>query len=231
MQSLNDTPIPAPQWRLYRTRDQRTDDVACWLVELDRLPADPGLLSASERQRLAGILDRGQRQRALSCRWALRWLLGRYLGQDGAGLRLTLGAHGKPCMEAESLRFNLSHSGPLALIAISPVAEVGIDLEPIRPRERLEAIASRVLGADVAGEIGALTDPSTRQRCFTRHWTAFEARQKMTGHGLFGDRALPPHQLHFFEPAPNWLAALALSSPQPMELRFFRFEGPDGDDG
>jgi len=80
-----------------------------------------------------------------SSRGFLRELLGRYLEHDPRELRFVLGAHGKPALlspggtgAVEDLRFNLSHSGDLALVAVSAGQEVGVDIERARPRYTAE---------------------------------------------------------------------------------------------
>jgi 4'-phosphopantetheinyl transferase len=65
----------------------------------------------------------------------LRALLARYVDRDPRALDFVLGPHGKPALLAEEgdpaidLRFNLSHSGSLALVAVSSEREVGVDIE------------------------------------------------------------------------------------------------------
>jgi phosphopantetheinyl transferase len=65
----------------------------------------------------------------------LRALLARYLDRDPRALDFVIGPHGKPALLAEEgtpamdLRFNLSHSGRLALFAVTAGREVGVDIE------------------------------------------------------------------------------------------------------
>lgn len=128
-----------------------------WHAQLDHgaWPAEDGL-PVAERARAAAIRRSGQRRRWTASRWALRGVLARYLECDPAGVALRFGERGKPLLEAphRSLRFNLSHSGGRALIAVGRGREVGVDIERIgdRPEEfyaawtRREAIA-KCLGA------------------------------------------------------------------------------------
>ena len=74
-------------------------------------------------------------------------------------------------------------------------------------------IARRILGEETAAALAATDDEAERALRFTTAWTAFEARQKLTGNGLFGDRRLPPHRLIHFHPGPGWVAALAQEWP------------------
>jgi 4'-phosphopantetheinyl transferase len=148
------------------------------------------LLCADERARAARIVPARKRVLWAHSRGVLRALLGRYLERDPRALRFVLGPHGKPALARDGtdaggdLRFNLSHSGRLALIAVSAAREVGVDLE-IAGRRVLDepAIAARVLGRAQAERLAEL-DPQTREREFMRAWVAHEAAVKCLGVGL-----------------------------------------------
>jgi 4'-phosphopantetheinyl transferase len=147
------------------------------------------LLSNSERARAARILPERKRILWARSRGVLRALLGRYLERDPRALRFELGPHGKPalaCAEdlpTTDLCFNLSHSGGLALYAVTLGHAVGIDVEA--PHRRIDelAIAARVLGREQARRLTEL-DPQSRTREFLRAWVAHEAAVKCLGLGL-----------------------------------------------
>jgi 4'-phosphopantetheinyl transferase len=156
------------------------------------------LLCAEERARAAGILSGHRRTLWSRSRGFLRALLGRYLDHDPRELDFVLGAHGKPALsrvgglEGEDLRFNLSHSGELALIAVTPGRAVGVDVELTGRRLDELAIAARVLGRRQAERLAAL-DPATREREFLRAWVAHEATVKCRGLGIGIEVAAPDH--------------------------------------
>ena len=80
-------------------------------------------------------------------------------------------------------RFNISHSGPVALIALSATQAVGVDVEvPHRQIDEV-ALAARVLGEAEARRLSALTGQA-RTREFMRAWVAHEATVKCLGGGL-----------------------------------------------
>ena len=79
---------------------------------------------------------------------------------------------------AEVPHFNLSHTDGLALIAISRVREVGVDVERVRPVRRAEAIARRVFSQEQA-EAVAEAGEGERDLLFHRFWVAYEARLKL----------------------------------------------------
>src|SRR5205085_5179529 len=95
--------------------------------------------------------------------------------------------HGKPELDpdcaplAGELRFNLSHSGERALIALARV-EVGADVERLKPR-RTDDIARRFFVPGEQRRLFALP-PVEREQAFFRLWTCKEAFLKVTGEGL-----------------------------------------------
>ena len=86
---------------------------------------------------------------------------------------------GKPFFHSmPQCRFNLSHSGPFALCALSD-DEVGADIEVIRPRRSF--LPQKVLSE---AEFAWFRDRGSRWEDFYTLWTLKEARVKYTGTGL-----------------------------------------------
>lgn len=162
-----------------------------WRAELTSVAPDLGeLLCEEEHARAERILNKEEGELWRRSRGLLRELLGRYLGGlEPASLRFVLGAHGKPALAQtgaaalNSLPFNMSHSGELALYAFSDAGAVGVDVEVARRPVNEVAIATRMLGADEAQRLQALDQPS-RQREFLRAWTRHEAEVKCLGVGI-----------------------------------------------
>jgi hypothetical protein len=66
----------------------------------------------------------------MAARGALRMLLGSYLDVEPHALRFELDPSGKPRLPgACPIHFNLSHSGSLAVYALTKIGDVGIDVE------------------------------------------------------------------------------------------------------
>lgn len=133
---------------------------------------------------------------------ALRQVLAVYLGEESELIRLEEGERGKPRLaEAPGrLRFNLSHSGELALVAVSGEVEVGVDVERLRPK---------------------------RGEAFYRRWAAYEAHVKCLGSGLLRARHTPlePVAVRPIEVGPGYAAAIAARAPELPPLRGWTF-GP-----
>src|SRR5437588_12301918 len=111
-------------------------------VQLDvadeRLQELLGFLSPRERARYDSFAHEQHRKRWGVGRGSLREALGRATGRAPGEIEFRYAPHGKPFIEGGP-RFNISHSGGLALIALSDV-EVGVDVEVPR-RRRTDDIA------------------------------------------------------------------------------------------
>jgi 4'-phosphopantetheinyl transferase len=116
-------------------------------------------------------------------------LLALYTGRQPRELTLSEGSSGKP--ELDGLHFNLSHSGSVALYALSAAGPVGVDVEA-RPHSTQRvgelALAARAFGAAEAERLARL-DPPARGEEFLRAWTRHEAALKCSGNA---SRSKPP---------------------------------------
>jgi phosphopantetheinyl transferase len=189
-----------PRWEPVRATE---GSVHIWRADLRAIGDQPAqLLCKEELARAAGIVPERKRVLWARSRGVLRTLLGRYLDRDPRELRFTLGPHGKPALvrarvgPTEDLRFNLSHSGSLALYAVTVGRELGIDIECARER---------------------YTDE------FLRAWVAHEAVVKCRGVGLATPLESPhPDDLWTAElnVGPPAAAAVAVAGG-PCELRCY----------
>ncbi|HEX7290534.1 MAG TPA: 4'-phosphopantetheinyl transferase superfamily protein [Conexibacter sp.] len=169
--------------------DPATVDV--WLVALDGAH-DDGPLDARERDRAARFVRDEDARRWRAARATLRRLLAAYADADPRELRFDEGPHGKPRLAGERrLRFNLSHSGDVALIAVAWDHDVGVDVELPRRTVDHAAIARRVLTAAEADRVASIEDPGERERAFLQAWVRWEAVLKCRGTGIGGAAARP----------------------------------------
>jgi 4'-phosphopantetheinyl transferase len=158
--------------------------------------------------------------------------------------------HGKPDLVPESnainLKFNLSHSGRLALIAVTVGAEVGIDIELICDSFGGINIAKRFFSPR---EVEVLcTIPASRQAdAFFNCWTRKEAYIKARGEGLeipldsfdvafvpgekpallsvrFDPREVSRWSLYDLQVDENYKAALAVEG-KPSRVLFWEWNG------
>jgi len=142
------------------------------------------MLSSDELARARRYRTTDLRERFVICRGLLRTLLSHHLGIPPAGVVLDYGAHGKPFVAGgHRLHFNLSHSGRRALYAMALDRQLGVDLEPIRPRAEFDKLAPLFFREDERALLQHL--PLHQQaQAFSRAWTRKEASVKASGHGL-----------------------------------------------
>ena len=207
-----------------------------WSVALDvdaqRAAALEAALSAAERARAERFAFTEGRRRFVVSRGALRMLLGAYLDLAPADVVFAYGRKGKPHLTgaAAGLRFNLSHSGERALIALGRIP-LGVDIERLRPLRDPDAIARRFFSETERAALAA--QPAERKlEAFFACWTGKEAYVKAVGDGLtiplrsfdvtFADGRPPAIETHLagggererwflrcLEPAPGYVGALA----------------------
>lgn len=154
------------------------------LRELDLLERT---LASSERARAERFRFERDRARFIAARGQLRMILGSYASVDPCALEFTYGPFGKPSLSppfnADALKFNLSHSGELALIAVTRDRDLGVDVEEIRQLDDAEAIAGRFFSPRENVVLRALPE-AERLEAFFHCWTCKEAYVKATGDGL-----------------------------------------------
>lgn len=141
-------------------------------------------LSADERQRADRFRFPGLRNDFALSRALLRILLGRYCGCAPADVAFHYGPQGKPSLHPSPIvRFNLTHSGGIAVYAFTRDCDVGIDVEQVRPMPDLEQLAKRFFSP---AEYRELTDVPAAERtaAFFDCWVRKEAYVKAVGRGL-----------------------------------------------
>jgi 4'-phosphopantetheinyl transferase len=178
-------------WPVPRRRDLAlpTDGVDCWAVALDALRGDAeatttALLSADERARAERFRFERHRRMYANTHAALRLVLARYLQTSPTSVWIVADRNGRPVLaEFERLHFNLSHSGGLALVAVSCAAPVGVDVEEIRDVPDFADIASRFFAPGEVDNVLRLP-PADKLGGFFVTWTRKEAYVKALGLGL-----------------------------------------------
>ena len=155
-----------------------------------RLPSDPEttaclltMLSEPERQKAESFRIPVMRDRYIAVRALLRQTLAGYLQIPANSLVFKTGAHGKPYLACGSLHFNLSHTADRLMIAVADFADIGIDIEIIKPRSSLDSLAARCFSSR---ELHAWQQfqPEQRPAAFYRLWTKKEAFVKAVGRGI-----------------------------------------------
>lgn len=171
-------------------RALRTGEVNVLHLRLDhgaQLAALKSTLSEVERGRARAFADERLQTRYACGRGLVRTVLGRLLCIPPAEVSLTSADNGKPKLaHPVPIRFNLSHSGDIALLALTRSADVGVDLE--HPSEPEDELLEQALTARERAHVEALPAP-LRARAFARLWVRKEALLKAAGCGLREDPA------------------------------------------
>jgi 4'-phosphopantetheinyl transferase len=162
-------------------------------VEPGRWP-DADDLPEAERAR-AARMGAAARDRWVAARWALRGVLAHYLDRPPETIELRIAERGKPALADPDafLRFNLSHSGELVLIAVATGREVGVDVQRTGARPAAYYLA----------------------------WTQQEAIAKCLGSGLWAPLPKASVSVMQIDAQPGYTAALAITGEfVPTLLRF-----------
>ncbi len=156
--------------------------VHVWWFDLDQ-NVQLDLLSADERARAARFHFERDARRWQAGRSLLRQTLGGYLDIPPKTLSFETGPFGKPHLNNSRLRFNISHSGALLLLAFAWDQEVGVDVEHLRCDFAPEELAVQVFSVQEQ-EALCRAAPAERHAAFLSLWTAKEAYVKALGSGL-----------------------------------------------
>ena len=225
-----------------------SDTIHLHTINLDvsnsRLQACRELLNVKEVARANRFFRKQHRRRWIVCRASLREVLALHCNVLPGAVSLAEEENGKPVLTGASgslgMHFNLSHSQDLAIIAVTNIGPVGIDVEHERNIGDWEAIAARFFSP---AEQVALAKIELRRRshAFYCCWTRKEAVVKATGEGLFARldsfdvslapgnssrllsydgsrRAAQDWQIHHLQPWVGYVGALAIRHPRIVTL-------------
>ncbi|MEG4984445.1 4'-phosphopantetheinyl transferase superfamily protein [Microcoleus sp. BR0-C5] len=167
------------------------NEIHVWRVSLAQtescLQSLQETLSTDERTKAEGFHFPKGRSQFIVSRGALRAILSSYLHINPHILRFDYNPYGKPSLIAtqggNTLRFNLSHSGNMALIAITKNRDIGVDIESINPNFPCLEIAEKFFSPLENSVLRSLPEHLQCTAFFTC-WTRKEAYIKAVGKGL-----------------------------------------------
>ncbi len=154
-----------------------------WIVHFSHLLCDPDqfvqCLTPDERDRAGRYRIGPVRDQFVTCRGAIRRLLGGCLDVPPHAVPITYAANGKPVLVGGRLEFNVTHTTGLALLAVG-TTRVGVDVERVRDVpdrdglvERFFSLAERKAYRDLPAD--------RRTAAFYRGWVCKEAVIKAAG--------------------------------------------------
>lgn len=203
-------------------------EVHVWRIDLEGAVLAPALLPllwAEERDRAARFHFARDRDRFIVTRGALRCILAHYLVLSPHDVCFRYGPHGKPALDpgqnVADLRFNLSHTDGLALLAVAAERDLGIDVERVRTGMAREGIAEQFFTRAEVAALRALP-PDIQDDAFFACWTRKEAYVKARGEGL----SIPLDQFAV-SLAPGEPAALLHVALAPDEVKRWSFHDLD----
>ncbi len=159
------------------------DVIHVWSARLDLLKIEQflPLLPPDEIARMERYVVPQPRLQFAFSRGILRIILSRYLNQSPQKIHLRYGANGKPNLP--NMKFNMSHSADMLVIAITKRIDLGIDVERMRPLPELTIMAQDNFSLAEQAALFALPE-AERTRAFFNCWTRKEAYIKATGDGF-----------------------------------------------
>jgi len=187
-------------------------------------------LDDTDRERHSEIQIARSATAFLVTRAVVRTVLGHLLGLPGQNVELFTSERGKPSLAPSSvlpLYFNTSHSETRAVVALSRVGDLGVDVEDIGPID--ERVVRRSVSSDEFERLATM-DRDERARAFFHLWTIKEACAKATGVGigvgmrniaatLDGSGRWNEYSWESIDLGPGLAAALAIKSPEIGEGR------------
>lgn len=172
-----------------------------------RREAALALLTPEERERVARFVFEHDRRLHLAARALLRRSLSRCSGVPPGEWRFAAAAGGRPeiVSPASPLRFSVSHTRGLAMVAIAVARDVGADAERLPAAIPFDVVDQAF--SPVEREAVRSAPPEEQAARFAEIWTLKEAYAKARGLGLalplhgVGFELAPPRLLHGDDPS------------------------------
>ena len=187
-------------------------DVHLWRARLTPTEDHRAALSPEDWHRAGRFHFERDRERFIASRGIQRQVLAQYLGIEAGAMNFSTGTHGKPQLPDTTLRFNLSHSDDLMLLAVTHGRELGVDLEFMKPNVPFETLADHYFDPEDAWDL-RLLPAAQRPWKFYDIWTSTEAQLKASGLGLsHGAKVSDADRWSMmkFTPAVGYAAAVAV---------------------
>lgn len=158
-------------------------------------PRHSTILSSEERQRAGQFRFDRDRNLFIASRHCVRVLAGALLGVLPENVEFVYGPQGKPelnpAVNVQDIRFNISHTNGMALVALTFGRVLGVDIERIDRSVNVIEIAERFFSKREFEVLSSMPEVE-RHLGFLRCWTRKEAFIKAMGGGL----SIPLNKFH-----------------------------------
>jgi len=175
------------------------------------------LLTFFEKNRFDKTSSLKAKKSFLIGRVLIKSSLSKILNCDIAEIKLKVLASGQVVLQApqSNLKFNLSHSENLAVLAVSE-NEIGIDIEFCKKRN-FEEIAEEFFTKEEVLELKSSTE---KQKLFYKFWTKKEAFIKCNGEQIFNNSKKMDENYRFttLEPEENYVMSVVVKSKTILEI-------------
>ena len=145
-------------------------------------------LSLDEHRRLERFRSTKDRDLFLIAHAHLRVVLSRYAPVSCAEWQFGSNPFGRPFLIqpplSSELHFSLSHTPGLVAVAVSRIADIGIDVESIHRTLDPRTVSRTAFATDELRALDALASDDAYRRRFFELWTLKEAYAKATGLGM-----------------------------------------------
>ena len=226
-----------------------TANIQLWSIDITparhRTEELRSLLSDDELQRADNFRFDKDRDRWIAGRAMLRIILSSVIRCSPELVNFEYDEHAKPCLrhsdDEADVYFNLTHSSDLALLAVTSIGPVGIDVEQIKPLSDVDAVVERFFSTAERRTFSTLSADEERLKAFYACWTRKEAYLKALGCGISkptntfdvtllensepeivaidGDKKAADDWLLFdLQVMPGYVGALAIQSKADVEL-------------
>ena len=161
-------------------------EVHLWLLDIRNFSAARSaeamrIMSSAEAIR-TGKFIRGK-ESYIASRWLMRTVLARYTGISPDAVEFLRTDKGKPYLPHSNIHFSLSHSGHWALLAVSEMELIGVDIEEVNTARDLSNIAESYYHPQEFA-VMQLLPGEAQTDYFYRLWTLKEAFLKAIGEGI-----------------------------------------------
>jgi 4'-phosphopantetheinyl transferase len=114
----------------------------------------------------------------------LRWVLSQYLNLAPEQIEFNINDFGKPRLKLNSdIFFNISHTNGVAVMAVSKIEQLGIDIEKINSEKEVSKVVTHYFHPEETNLIESLAT-GKKVKIFYTIWTLKEAYIKAKGLGL-----------------------------------------------
>lgn len=161
-----------------------------WYISLNKtpLPSDTEILDQSEIAKLRRFIFEKDKNCYINTHSSMRKILACYLSVEPQSIVFTYNSYGKPGIKttnltAKKIFFNISHSHNIALLAVTGIGNVGVDVEYIRPEIATIELAFNTFSHAELSSLNKVARPDFPY-AFYKYWTLKEAFIKGIGKGL-----------------------------------------------